>query len=919
MAIPTVDQVWADFAADGHTPKEPFKQDIRALLNFINTAAVSNTGARRYVTKAAMDADTTQADGQLGLITNDPVPANNYPTIWYWNDAGNVWVMGVDRITPMENAVAQSTAAVDGLYLSTAAPRPLAFTDAASYAPTWVTISNPTTRFTINASAAGFTVVGLPALPGVWPVGIKLPYDLLPGDSFYFVGKYTAGTISGNSGFFFGTDPATTGDMSSGARTLVRRGTQMVPSLANGTTSDASRTLTPTPFTAPAVANGLEIGILVDVQSDRSLAVKVFQDDQQVFADFTVAPETPHGAVVIGMMISNGQTAIISQVTRKATSGPTLYVHSGAGSSGNGTRGAPLKMLTDVSGAIVSQGLVGQPITIEILTDNVYGYLDIKDTLSPRWTINGLPGGNSSLNGFNFAEVPIWTVVAGTGNLVWKTPTKHSLETVSHPNQVFIYGLGWSPRPWYTFPNTCLESVVTANAGVDMAGRVNGAVASTSGQLYLRLPDGMPSADPTTYPQGGYSLIVSRTINLIDVSGSPEVNLNNITLRWSSGALLTGGAGFGTFTNCVFEWSGYNNPNIQVENGQYVFDGGHSKYSDGDGIGRTPRIDAPYQAGSILTTSLRNFKISHTGSQAGASGGDGISDHVLDPVFDPSLRSNRLYMTNVDIEDCWKCGYVGSDDYLKATGLRISRCGTEQFAVLGVNTGNAVGRTQRAIVSDFRFDPQGVGTTGVRTVYTDGMALCELDLTNGWIGTPAPGGRELEALAVTLTVDSVAQIRDIADNVIRYVNVTTARDPGTVVKNGDGIAVGLLTFTGNPANGDTVTIGSVTYTFNTALGGANSVLIGGSSLVTRNNLIGAITRDPLLISTGYGAATAVHPTVTALAAAGNVSVRAKTPGTGGNAIVTTEVSAALSFGAGTLAGGVAASGTFIPMSAYALT
>lgn len=106
MATPTVDEVWADFNVDGSV-KEPIKQDIRRLLRFIQALAeAAGVGAKSYPTKAAMDADLSQPDGTLGLIYNDPVDANNFPTLWYWNDAGNVWVMGVDRMTALATAMA---------------------------------------------------------------------------------------------------------------------------------------------------------------------------------------------------------------------------------------------------------------------------------------------------------------------------------------------------------------------------------------------------------------------------------------------------------------------------------------------------------------------------------------------------------------------------------------------------------------------------------------------------------------------------------------------------------------------------------------------------------------------------------------------------------------------------------------------
>ncbi|OWJ68699.1 SGNH/GDSL hydrolase family protein [Inquilinus limosus] len=103
MAIPTVDEVWADFNADGSV-KEPSKQDIRRLLRFIQAIAAAN-GMKTYPNKAAMDADLTQADGTPALLWADPVEANNYPTVWVWNDSTNQWISGTDRIQSLKDFV----------------------------------------------------------------------------------------------------------------------------------------------------------------------------------------------------------------------------------------------------------------------------------------------------------------------------------------------------------------------------------------------------------------------------------------------------------------------------------------------------------------------------------------------------------------------------------------------------------------------------------------------------------------------------------------------------------------------------------------------------------------------------------------------------------------------------------------------
>lgn len=103
MPIPTVDEVWADFNSNGSV-KEPAKQDIRRLLRFIQAIGEAN-GMEVYPNKAAMDADLTQDDGTPALLYADPVEANNYPTVWIWDDAGNEWIDGVDRISSLKALV----------------------------------------------------------------------------------------------------------------------------------------------------------------------------------------------------------------------------------------------------------------------------------------------------------------------------------------------------------------------------------------------------------------------------------------------------------------------------------------------------------------------------------------------------------------------------------------------------------------------------------------------------------------------------------------------------------------------------------------------------------------------------------------------------------------------------------------------
>ena len=117
-------------------------------------------------------------------------------------------------------------------------------------------------------------------------------------------------------------------------------------------------------------------------------------------------------------------------------------------------------------------------------------------------------------------------------------------------------------------------------------------------------------------------------------------------------------------------------------------------------------------------------------------------------------------------------------------------------------------------------------------------------------------------------------------------------------------ATGTLTFSGTGTANDTITIGSTVYTLKASVGTtANEVLIGASAAATAANLVAAITGGAGA-GTTYGSATTPHASVTARTdSSAVVGLVAKTPGTAGNAIATTETGTGTSFAAATLGGG----------------
>lgn len=121
------------------------------------------------------------------------------------------------------------------------------------------------------------------------------------------------------------------------------------------------------------------------------------------------------------------------------------------------------------------------------------------------------------------------------------------------------------------------------------------------------------------------------------------------------------------------------------------------------------------------------------------------------------------------------------------------------------------------------------------------------------------------------------------------------------------LATGTLTSDAtNVADGDTVTIGTRVYTFKTALGTtAGQVLIGADAATSLDNLKSAINNTGTA-GTDYTANTPIHARVTATTNTDTTQVVQAREYSDTNAdIATTETSAHLSWGATTLASGVA--------------
>jgi hypothetical protein len=119
-------------------------------------------------------------------------------------------------------------------------------------------------------------------------------------------------------------------------------------------------------------------------------------------------------------------------------------------------------------------------------------------------------------------------------------------------------------------------------------------------------------------------------------------------------------------------------------------------------------------------------------------------------------------------------------------------------------------------------------------------------------------------------------------------------------------AINTLTSSAIPNNDDTVTIGAQVYTFKTTLTpAANEVFIGASQALAMENLRRAINDDGV-VNTNYGTGTTQNVDVSATDTATTVVATALEKGSHDNSVVTTEVSAVMSWADPATLGGASA-------------
>ncbi|WP_225768498.1 right-handed parallel beta-helix repeat-containing protein [Inquilinus sp. Marseille-Q2685] len=764
MAIPTVDEVWADFNLDGSV-KEPAKQDIRRLLRFIQAIAEAN-GMKTYPNKAAMDADLTQPDGKPALLWADPIETNNYPTVWVWDDGGNQWIEGVDRISSLKALVDQTNGGVDDLKAGVLGlPTRANFKAKTGYGQAWRTISSPDIRWTITETDGSYKIDTTGALPQVWPVGIKMPYDLVPGDTIESEFKLTAGTFTVDSGPFFGTDPATSGDISTGAILYHWRNDGIYGQNYTGTGGIVLgyETVPQAGAGAPAVPPTTDdvLKIVAQVLADRTMNLELLVNG--ISRIKLVAPALPVGRVVVGIVTPPGASATLLSMKRIGFNGTTVHVDGAAAVSGNGMIFAPVKTW-DEAVAIARTNRLPE-LNVDVWSAELRAAPVVDGKIFPRCRIRGRGAAQTKI--ISADQNPTdWVLLGGTTK-VYQRGAKNAAGNPNTANTgaVYLVGVPMSPQPWYSVPDSILPYKIVAPAALET--ETTGGRRISGGIEYVRLPDAIATT-PNATP-----MEVAVSVATLYCIGAPQIECENIV--FSRGGLYNVYLDRATavFRHCGFEWAELNGTEDAAGNAYY-----QDCWWDAAGndlAGRT------FPAGYAETLSAPPVSVFDGCTFRRRITGDAIAPHGSGTDLRPRIRVH-----NCDIEDCAKDGIVPASSDFEISGCRIRRCAQAQIEVIGGATSTALPASMvaRGSIGNCVLDPAGVGLYGYLATGADGGLM---DVTLDQVHITAPVTSEMRGNRIVVA----GRMQIVADFKTKYTNITTERDAASRSINANGV----VTFT----------------------------------------------------------------------------------------------------------------------------
>ena len=210
--------------------------------------------------------------------------------------------------------------------------------------------------------------------------------------------------------------------------------------------------------------------------------------------------------------------------------------------------------------------------------------------------------------------------------------------------------------------------------------------------------------------------------------------------------------------------------------------------------------------------------------------------------------------------------------------------------------------------------PSPEGNPIVKTIYPPGTAQLPAS-TFDLHGTP-PGNRRLIPVAPWGRIRIRAHIVGGGSQIGLTFGNSKGEELGPRVR-----ATGTLTFTGQPLDTQTVVLDGDSFVFQTVLTDVDhNVLIGATVEESIDNLVAAINADPAGAGTQYAASgTANGDFVAAKGSPTTMVATAKSGGTSGNTLSTTETLTNASWGGASASGGVAgditADGTVLPAGA----
>jgi hypothetical protein len=763
MAIPTPDQIWADFNNDGSV-KEPAKQDIRRWSRYVEALAKS-VGMKTYVDKATMDADLTQADGQAALIYADPVDANNFPTVWVWDDGANDWIQGTDRIGELQDDVDQANGDIADIKTSIPTlPVRSNFAYRTGYTKAHFVIGSYAGNVTETESASGFSISAGSGLAAQVSTGIRMPYDMVVGDTIVIEGKVTSGSPGTGIGPFIGVDENATGDFVSGKLHMViwRNASASGGLYGGNATGAADSTYDPTPpaTTQPAsFVTGDLLRIEARVLVGRQVLYRCFKNGAKVY-EATQATAFPAGRVAMGFTLGPNVVVQITQAYRQGFFGETVYISGSVSTSGNGMYFAPFKTVMEARNAAYGYGLKRFK---GVMLAGTKGDALIADSgLFAEYELFAIQ--QVRLEAAETSPTDL-TLVGGTTR-VYTRPNKNlaGIANTFNSGATYVIGLAQNPAPvgvnWYSFPNYITPATAVAPAAMDAL--TAGARRVTGGNFYLRTPDGI-DPNPAVAP-----IKVNVSESALHVIGNAKVTCENVIFAYGGSQCIFAGGGSITLINCGVEWGESNG--IQASTGTVRMTGGYVKYVGNDCINRTLPAGTTSAINTPWFSQYQDVEIAYTLT------GDGQSDHGIEV----NGARSKLSMARCYIHDVAKDGVVPASCDADLDNLIIENAANACLEVISGNDATLPnGLRANVVARNCTFDPKGNGLYGVLiSGYAGGVSRTRI--SRCWIGAPAAGGGELWAgppVAVS------GRTHSAADWVLEYTACDTQRTAGSVVKN----------------------------------------------------------------------------------------------------------------------------------------